>query len=862
MSPTTLHIRPLPTLTRLLPVPVWCSPSSRPVTSNPSSDPTLISPPLTPGTPLILSPYSTPAFYVSTHAGTSVPTSLRSEFWDALAGLGVPPHSINSFPSNPFVQGSRATQANTYASHLLNEPFVLAFIPLLNPQGEPKGITALWPARLTFIDTSPNRFHLTSLPEMPGTEALLTPPRGTGAQPSAQASCPTSPPPLVRRRSAVPSQFTYLGRAQRAFRALELSSHKRAPEVLLSGTAKSTAGYVESVAKERERERERAIQERIRREREAKENKTSSGGVLVPPSATSNAPKLPQTVGDAPEMDSASPKPTVDTARPGYSWHSVPTNFFAKAAQDSVVHSYYPSPPDWNPVSSSQNSGMLEPTGNISTTSATSSTTGISHSQSSSNVTQQAVRESIDLSHGIDLGMDIDMNDMSMGINLGNTMGMLDVNMGVNLDASSLLDGGFGNFTDAFTDDDFNYFDAAPAPEPIPLTPDIQRPLHHLSADEHGWLADGLEQAGQAGNVLSSQLQPVTPSSVDATRDPYPGFHQILEDDRELLPPAPDLVPSSPAKSPWSPSSPPTPSLELVLPASPVGKWMFEPIYFGTRHHVADGKYRNIKGKFAFPNTLPRLGPLSDLSSGISDISPGEKDDGWKLRYDAITDPRVGVINRLRGVKRKLQDKAHVSKNINGRLRDEEWESVYSQTEDDELLEETSSSEEEEDIEEMEFDQDYSDDSSSQSRPSRPSTPLPSGLPLTATLLYFHFHHAHLLALSVPMRPSYGELVSHLNPPVPTSVPTPVSPAAALGSATEHNKTLEVLAQAIAKEAVENHVWAQAWESSLDGPLIPHPSRMCHEVSPTDIKHIAYLMGKIPGLKGSSLFSDLLDYCQ
>ena len=867
LSPTALHIRPLPTLTRLLPVPVWSTPpSSRPMKSNSQLDPTFNSPPLTPGMPLILAPYSTPAFYVSTHAGSSIPHSLRAQFWEALSGLGaltfLPQTFIASsgnslFPTSPPV--------SICASHLLTEPFVLALIPLLNPQGEPKGVAALWPAHLAFIDTSPNRFHLTSLPEMPGTEILLTPPRGAGAQQSDQAPSRTSPSPLVRRCSAILGPFENIGHTQRAFRAMELSSHKRAAEVSLLGTAKTTAGYVESVAKERERERERAIQERMRREREAKESKSSSSGALAPSSVSSNVAKIPTIINDAARTDPTSPKAVVDTPRPGSSWHSVPTNFFAKAAQDSVIHSFYPSPPDWNPVSSSQHSAS-EPSGNIVNTSVVSATSDIPHStlhtRSGANIDDQAMREGLDLSNEMDLGMDIDMNDMSMGINLGNTMGMLDVNMGVNMDASGLMDGGFGGFTDPFTDDDFNYFDTAPAPEPIPIVQDIQRPLHHLGADAstmHGWLANELNGTDQSNEVIiSSQLQPVTPSSVDVGQD------QILEDDRELLPPPPDLIPSSPAKTPWSPGSPPTPSLELsVPPASPVGKRMFEPIYFGNRHHVADGKYRDARGKFAFPSTLPRSNIQPDLAPGFHDLADTEKEDGWKLRYDAVTDPRVGVINRLRGVKRKLHDKAYASKSINGRLRDEEWESVYDHSEDVELPEDASSSEEEEDVEDLELDQDHmDDDSSSQSRPSRPSTPPPSGLPLTAALLYFHFHHAHLLPLGVTMRPSYGELVSSSNAvPVPISVPTPVSPAAALGNATERNRTLELLAQAIAKEAVENHVFALAWGSSSDGPLIPQTWGMYHGVFPTDIKHIAKLMEGVPGLKGPLLFSDFIECC-
>ena len=875
LSSTAIHIRPLPMLTTLLPV--LDSFSSSPTCSSSSSPSPISTSHLTPGAPLVLAPYPTPAFYISTHARGAISNLLRGQFWDALTGLGASFVSPLPRPSSPCPTSSslnpKSPSPVVSSTNAIQESFILTFILLHNPQGEPKGITALWPAHLTFIDTNPSRSHLTTLPDMPGTEMLLTPPRGSVTQPP-EPSLPALSPSPIRRRSIALGQLDRWSRTQRSFRALELSSHKRVPGVPINAIAKTAAGYVESVAREREKERERANQERMRREREIKEGKAAVSGPSISANPSAGTSQIAQSPSGT-AVAGSSAKTTADAARAGSSWNSVSANFFAKAVQGDVAHSFYPSPPDWDPVTSASGSAASEHpsvSGNPAVQSATTSTNVPSsdmQSQPNSNVAPPTVRDSLDLSGGINLGMGIDLNGMTMGINLGDTMGMMDVDM----DTTGIMDGSFGSFADAFTDDDFNFFDTAPSVETIA----VSDPLHRLGTDEggvDGWLASelaGREQNPAVAHQLQHHnavgvIQHVTPISVGVDVPVHEsllshsiGGVQMSEDDGDLLPPAPDLMPSSPAKSPWSPWNPSTPSLELNTP-SPlmVGKAAFEPIPFGSRHSVADGKYR--KGKFTFLHTLPRTSSHLDFISGNPSSPNAAQEDGWKLRYDAITDPRVGVVNRLRGIKRKLPQKYQYPKSIKGRARDEEWESLYAQGEDSDALE-SSSSEEEDDIDAPEPGQEYDDDSSSCSHPSRPSTPPPPGLPLTATLLYFHFHHAHLLPLGFPMRPAYGDLFSNNDPPpAPMSVPTPVSPAAALGSATERNKIFELLAQAVAKEAVENDAWAEAWSLSRDACSTGYRTQIRREVSQTDLRRISELMREVDGLQVPLPLSEFLEH--
>ncbi|KIJ32318.1 hypothetical protein M422DRAFT_35866 [Sphaerobolus stellatus SS14] len=728
LTPTYIRVRPLPTVTNLLPIPFQSSSTSAPTTPGSSSTPAC-SPTLVPGIPLVLAPYPTPAFYVSMHLASSIPSSLRIQFWEALSGLGASCPQTTHIPST-----SSSSSKKLFDS---SEFYLLVYIPIINPQGENKGVAALWPSHLAFIDTGPSRVHLTTLPELSGIEGLLTPPRNMGASRSNEpALLYSTAPTTTRSRPSLRSSVHRLSRTLRSFRALELVGQKRIPGTPVVGTARRTAGFVESVAKEREKERERANLERLRRERELREGRTPSASSLAGSSSQLANVAAPSPAGEPPKVQAASSNVSTEPPRPASSWHSISSTFFAKAAQDNLNNSFYPSPPDWNPSSSAVE---MAPSSSAIIPSIPPPAPSISGPQvpQTASTTNQPIR-GLDMSSGMDLGMDIDMNDI--GMNLGHSMNVMDVNM----DATGLLDSGFGNY-DAFTDDDFNYFDTVPVTQ---VVPDLSEPLTTLgvSTDMDNWLTSGLDGAHE-----TPQIQTITPPSGDMSAP-------IMVDGRDGMPPAPDLIPSSPAKTPSSVGNPATPSIDFNMPPPSSGRYMFEPIDFGDRHHLADEKYTDAGGKFALAQIMPRSDQVESLLPGFEI----EKEDGWKVRYDAATDPRIGVINRLRGIKRKQDDKPFSSRIIQGRLRDEEWANT-----------------------------------------------------------------------------------SH----IPISVPTPVSPAAALGSASERNKTLELLAQAMAKEVVENELWSQAWGSSSGSKMMSNPAALRYRISQTELNYILGLVKRVSDIE-------------
>jgi mediator of RNA polymerase II transcription subunit 13 len=78
------------------------------------------------------------------------------------------------------------------------------------------------------------------------------------------------------------------------------------------------------------------------------------------------------------------------------------------------------------------------------------------------------------------------------------------------------------------------------------------------------------------------------------------------------------------------------------------------------------------------------------------------------------------------------------------------------------------------------------------------------------------------------------------------SVPTPVSPAAALGAASEQSKSLESAAHAIAVEFVENTLWAEVWRvNNQRGHGAVHEGARKVTVWPDDLKVAAEVMRKV-----------------
>lgn len=796
---TAIYIRPMPSVTKLLPAPFAFSPRATPHAS------------LSPGTPLVLAPYPTPASYISIHDPSTIPSSLRNEFWHTLKGLGAlhDPHTVHKRPT------PQHHKSSIPESRFSDEPFILVYISLNNPRGEPKGLPALWPARLTFIDTDPNRIRLTTLPEIPSIEVLLTPPRPsvntTSDSCSMIASSSHIPNCTIFRNSSKQLKST-----QRVMRTLELHTRRRTPGLHIHEAAKSTAGYVESVAKEREKEREKANLERLRREKEGKDKtpSTSSGPGSIPPHPLpTSAPSTPTA-----STTTISQKPSQDTTVSISSWRSTSGQFFARTAQDTISYSFYPSPPDCSPSHVSVAAGDLS-SGSFAIAPASAMSTH--HVQNSLSAPHNIQTNSMGISNDMDLGMDIDLNDINIGIDLSRSMDMMNVNVD-----SDLADGGFGNFGDALiTDDDFDYFDKTIVPEHLSSS------TSDMDKDIPGWLGDALT----SGNITS----PLDPSP---QRSASVGF----EDTASMVPP--DLFPSTPtARSPPTPDNPRTPSLEILTPLTSPKDQLFEPVNFSDRHHSADDKYTGSCGKFL-------LSKLQSTAAPLDDAVIGKNSDSWRSRYDALTDPRVGVVNRLRGVKRKLCDDSSSVKSLKGGLREEEeWGSMFIDDGFKALDSSSSQDEDEEELDNIELDGGYAEVPSRESF-SRPSTPSPVGHPLSPPLLYYQLEHSLLLPHAIVMRPSFKELVSSDTPSVAISVPTPVSPAAALGSASERNKTLELLAQAMSKEHVENSFWAYA--SGLGTPFSLPPRFVIPQEHILDLLN---LLKRIPGIETSLPVSELVN---
>lgn len=339
----------------------------------------------------------------------------------------------------------------------------------------------------------------------------------------------------------------------------------------------------------------------------------------------------------------------------------------------------------------------------------------------------------------------------------------------------------------------------------------------------------------------------------------------------------PDLVPTSPTKTPSSYSAPTTPAVHISHEAEvhivgpqpnslPRGS-PFDAIPFAAVHRVADGKY--TAGKFAMPTPPPEDDkaynfPIHNLSksapaSRIHLPRTSTLLSGWARKYADATDPRVGLVKKLVGVRRKSTDELpRRSKLSLFRSRaDEEWEADILQTPSDQDVVMDDADDADSDEEDDEDGQQWGEDEETLPG-TRPSTPAPSYLPLGPTLLHTYFNHSELLSLSSPLK-TPGSAVS---PPAhltagsgPMSVPTPVSPAAVLGAASEKSKSLEAAAGILAREAVENSVWDAAWRSNATEHGHSYStnhntkSPVAAEVWQSDIKRVLASFRSVPSIE-------------
>ncbi|EJD00806.1 uncharacterized protein FOMMEDRAFT_169058 [Fomitiporia mediterranea MF3/22] len=818
LFPSGLFIRPQAQLTNFLPF--------------------LPSLPLPPGTPINLLPFSTPAYYLNMYSGST--SALTRHFQANLVGLGAGD-----------VLPSRGTDQTTSSSENTTQ-FVIAWISVQNKQGEEKGMMVIWPAPLCIslmsMSTSDtpdeqdgkrlfayNRKPLAYIPELPlalqaspvPAPATVPPlPRPTsphdplvspslftpvGRRSFSRETSPSTPfpfrsanhlkserPPITRATSSFSAETT------QAFRTLTIS---QLPSSGLRNVAEGVGKFVDFMAKERERERERIKKEKEASAAAAQAQKgsdlplslsTTIGGGATANLATNGLITLQNNAiqefaGLTPESMQVTPSIAVNvetsvSLSPQVQQQQTP----APPGQPA-----YPSPPE-ETVKSEQNYSIQN--------NGTLGGYALEPPSTTAQQVQPAPSETFDSFEGIDkYMMDLDMDfTMALPSSAGNPREI------IKADFDSMV----------FTDDDFSFFDDPVVTTSIPSTtiPDASAMTGDEALKALG-VASLTQDTGQSAVPDSGQSLVVTGTpSPWTSRKPTEGVEG--KDTMESV--APDLLPGSPDES-TSSLGPDTPeiinssSVEILSSET----HPFNPIRFSKRFCSSDAKY--AVGKFS----------RSLIEQDSSSSSPRDASSVpvlWKISYASLTDPRVEIVKKLIGMKRRMLTQGMRLGLPPRPFREEqrsEWESCCAAGEDDNAsgaaMDVESDRDSDDDGDERNC---YEDDDAvfvgddDYSSVSRPSTPLASHLPLGPSLLATQFQHSLLLPLSVNLRPSGASSFSFatdLAEPMPNPVPTPVSPAAAANSSSERSKVVELVVRAFAEEVVENAIWEEGWRVNAVG---------------------------------------------
>ena len=849
--------------------------------------PISLSRPLPPGTPITLLPYGTPAFFLTSYSGPTA--SLTARFAQSLIGLGCDSWvALASKPTGPPTLG-----ANSGSHNASRDPrFLIAWMDVQNKQGEDKGVMVIWPISLavSFLpnSASPLASHqLAYIPDLPS-QLQPSPPQPAAAVPAGSLiaafaaspvtslgrsppppSTPTDLPPALTRRPNVPAAASHKLTVSGLSFQFDPDSSSRDDIRAIAGEA---GDYIEAVVKERDRERER-----LRRERESSGpsvdasparaisnvNTPGSVGISSPTSATlMGAMNSPPMIGTDVVMSSIPPQVPL----------SLP---LSAGVEPPSQQPFYPSPPQTNslPPSSVEMAAQplpvpstlaqpFAPSAESSAPTIASSPDAVTFSTASapahsfdtfpgfSNWSQDATSWQstdgvLDMSLG-DVNINVDMNLYSIPYSVDPIAGGGGGGWGT---SDMALDIGGSGIDNIFTDADFEFWDDGKPQQagvsttstsvPPPLGINSGANLTHTAGPPSLGISHPIFEDTKPLPVISSSHAPIWPPSTLAG-----GFaHQcgVLDAAVELIP--------SPSKTLSPPSGPATPhNITLdpavrLMPQSPLaGGGIFDAIPFASTYRVADGKY--TAGKFALPSP-PDEEDRTQSITGLSSPHGGS----WWNRYSAATDPRVGVVRRLKDIKRRST--------VNSREASEwargsqEWTQNVMQTpppEDGYAVSDDSESEEGED-EDMQLDEDEDEVMSPITGP-RPFTPLPSYLPAGPALLHTRFQHSLLLEHCTPLRPSPAAPSPSGQTPSagPLSVPTPVSPAALLGAASEKSKSLEAAAQILAKEVVESAAWNDAWLANAVDCWAEH--RFATEVWQADVRCVAKALGTLHGLEG------------
>lgn len=780
--------------------------------------------PVAAGAPITLLPFGVPAYYLSAYTG---PTSaVTSQFEQSLAGLGVGEWKLCGTIPKP--EKNKLSRLNIQRQQ--DPAYIIAWLAVQNKQGEDKGMPIIWPLRLCLsstIITQQSTRSLSHIPELPPqlqpSPPLPSSPIFAESASSELGNTLTIPSISVLtnrtlfRRTCVSPTSDLL----RAFRYVSLSKSSNIDTV-----TSEISSYIESVAREREKERER-----IRREREAQLSgspRTATTPIAVPASVT--VPTSTQTL-----VTSSTPnEPTLSappSTTPGLSQPAVPDT---PETNTPAINTFYPSPSSTNGKPSVQSLDSVSTPAMVHTDPSAPSDqleaatapfeSAFDAFENMGTSWSQGPSELMNLDIGYDMPFNMNVGDITGGGGGGAGGGSR-----MNIDFEDDI---------TFTEDDFDFFDqpsstshahSAPStrfvpPVGPPTTLGFSSGL--LSSRNHS------QSTPLAVPTVSSMPHTAIITSTDTFipmgPDLHSNAHDLASECTELLP--------SPEITPHAQSVAATP--QTHQPMSLIATSTFDPIPFAQSHRLSDSKYD--KGKFALPSPPDE----EDRTEPIPLVSPTSAN-GWKERYRAATDHRVGVVRRLIGVKRKSIDQGRP------RRPHPSWLDDY-----DNVRDETGSVVADPDDPDSDTlsDSDELDIADVGALP-RPATPPPAYLPLGASLLHMQFHHPYLLPLSKPLR-SPGAAVAPMTIPsvVPVSVPTPVSPAAVLGAASEKSKSLEAAGNMLAREVVENAIFAKAWRASKAHVL---PSRQ-DDVWPADVAAVAGIIKRVHVLDGPLELSSFL----
>ncbi|KAI0051453.1 hypothetical protein FA95DRAFT_278801 [Auriscalpium vulgare] len=835
--------------------------------------------PLPAGTPVTLLPYGTPAHYLACYTG---PTSaLTAQFAQSLTGLGCSA-LFNAQPSQ--ISSPQCSPSET--------TYFIAWLSVQNKNGEAKGLTIIWPSSLALSylpsSSSPHaRAPLSPLPDLP-LPLQPSPPPVPAPAPNTLAAVTQSivlPENMATRHQLQPAfrrrthpRIAPGPAALRALRTLCLST-ETATCSDVGTVAREVGGYVDAVAKERERERER-----LKREREGITVNTNApslpvGTTALPTANTPGSMAVSPLAGSLFGGSVGSPMVSAPASAISPSVASALPNFGIGDVQaQTSSQQFYPSPPQTKPVSAPASAmdaplPAQPPPASSSFPPVTVPTDAAPQITHAADVTFTMPPEPEFETFGFDEWSQSSApwqssSDFINSMSLDDVPMSRSVGMNLNGNGTFIVDpvaGGTGagwgsgdmdmdtsGIDDIFTDADFDFWDSKPPPASSGTARPPPMPMSNRMHSGTGLTPTaGPAPLGVPSPIYTDPVQVALTPTVASPWGANPLTEGFVPQGLDL---APELLPPSPTKTASSQSAPATPLAtvhiaddaggRLKSPVAP-GLRSFEPISFASVHRISDGKY--TAGKFALPSPPDE----EDRTQPIPMLAAENGRPTMWAKYRAATDPRIGVVRKLIGVKRKSFNQGHreakTSSSPSSWARaSDDWARDVIQTpppDDEDDGRSDIDSDEDMDDEEM-----YNEDEVPSPLGIRPSTPVPSYLPLAASLLHTYFNHALLLPLSTPLRPPD----SAISPPnllsgaAPMSVPTPVSPAALLGAASEKSKSLEAAAHILAKEVVESPVWGDAWRASAKEYWTE--CRSVTEVWQADARRVAQALEALPGL--------------